>query len=319
MTSTATPNLPLPVAVYCFSGNNNVFNVSITNNGGAGYVGYSTNGGATITGTHLAFGATELITLPAGTTSLTLYRKLNAGDAWSGPVSTTNLDKENVCEKDPIHLAFFCSGNSSAPDGWTVTNNNPFAVNITWAVTGGGPSSSGPINILPSQSYTFNTSHITGLMQIFVNGALLAQGSEGNCSQPPPSVNLTLSAFCAANPNSYNGWWVTNHGTSDVNFNWKIQGTSLTGTGTVPASATIYFLTSVQSSADVLLLYSNGDLQATVPAITTCSGTPPILIPVTGSDSNPLRHSFPYILASVFFGLLGLGLIVTDLVRKYKK
>jgi hypothetical protein len=307
------------VSAYCFSLTNNAFDVTITNNGADGYVGYSIDGGSTINGAFLAFGASELVTLPAGSTTLTLYAKLNAGDAWTGPVSTTALDKSNLCEKDPIHLAFFCTGDSAAPDGWIVTNSNAFAIDITWQASSGSPSSSGSIHILAGATYTFTTSAISGNMQIFVNGQLLAQSSAGDCSNPPTSLNLTLSAFCAANPVAYNGWWVTNHGSSDASFTWKIQGTSISGTGNVPANSTIYFLTGVQSVADVLQLSYNGVLQATVPALMNCLKTPPILIPVTGADSNPLRHSWPYILISSVLACGGLGLLVVGLRRKLKK
>jgi len=315
-TFTSTPQLSEPVSVYCFSLTNNTFDVTITNNGAAGYVGYSVDGGATINSAFLAFGASELVTVPAGTTSLTLYAKLNAGDAWTGPVGSISLDRTNVCEKDPIHIAFFCTGNGSTPDGWSVTNENTFDVEITWQASSGSPASSGSISIPAGQTYTFSTASITGNMQVFINGQLMAQSSAGDCSKPPSTTSLTLSAFCAANPVAYNGWWVTNHGSSDASFTWKIQGTTVTGSGSVPANATIYFLTAVQSVADVLQLSYNGSVQATVPALTTCLKTPPILIPVTGADSNPLRHSWPFILGSALFALAGIGLVIDSLRRR---
>jgi hypothetical protein len=306
--------------VSCFSLDNNAFDITITNNGPSGYVGYSLDDGSTIIGSFLAFGASEVVSAPPDTVTVQLYSKLNSGDAWTGPLSTTTLDKSDTCEKDPIHLAFFCSGNSASPDGWNITNNNAFTLDVSWRTSTGSPTSSGTIEIPAGQTYTFSTAVISGVMQVYGNGSLLAQASAGSCTNPTPTTpTLSLSAFCAANPTAYDGWWVTNHGSSDVNFSWKIQGTSLSGKGTIPADSTIYFLTGIQSVTDVLQLFVNGALQASAPALTTCLKTPPILIPVTGADSNPLRHSLPYILITFALACTGLSLLAIGLRRNKNK
>jgi hypothetical protein len=335
-TFTATSIPPSIEASYCYSLVLSEFRINVVNSGPAGFVGYSYDGGTTILSTSIDAGATITILIPQTATSVLLYVKANAGDDWSGPVQTLELDQKNVCEEDPMSVVFTCSGDSGTPSAWLVENQNNFDVKFTWTIVG-GPSSSGEIDLPALASYSFETAYYSGEMQIYVNGVLQAHAFASNCNPPPSVVKLQLVPLCSANPGSFNAWRVINPNEVALNFEWNIDTTAISGVGNVPANSHVDLLTPVQRVRDVLLLYRGGVSQANALAATNCArtvttpvpnpsptatvpvtGTPAVLIPVTGVDLSgsgiPLSHTF----FNLSLGFFGLGLVLSAFGRKQK-
>lgn len=311
--------------------------VKFTNTGPAGFVGYSVDGGATITAVAIGAASTVTILLPKTTTSLLVYVKANATDDWVASTGSIKLDQSKACEEDPIVVIFTCSGDSGTPSAWQVVNKNDYDISFTWAIVG-GPSSSGSIDLPAGGNYSFETAYFPGEMQVFVNGILQAHAFASTCTPPKKLALLQLEAFCSAVPVGLNVWRVINPNNVALNFEWNIQGSTLSGIGNVPAGSHVDLVTSPQGARDTFVLYRSGVLQTSTLSATNClrtstkvpgssptpsatvpvSGTPPVLIPVTGIDLNagnlPLSHAF----FNLSLGFLGLGLVLNALSRERK-
>ncbi len=334
-TFTATSIPPRITFTYCYSLVLSQFMIKVVNSGPAGFVGYSIDGGTTINSVSIGAGATITILLPKTATTVLLYVKANSGDAWSSSVGGLELNQKNVCEEDPIVVVFTCSGDAGTPSAWQVVNKNNYDVSFTWTIVG-GPSSSAPIELPALATYSFETGYFPGEMQIYVNGVLQAHAFASICGNPPPHiVSLQLDSFCSRNT-GFNAWRVVNPNSVALNFEWNIDGTSLSGVGNVSGNSHVDFQTAAQGSRDTLLLYRGGVLQAGGLAANNCSrtitpipgpsltpsptvpvtGTPPVLIPVTGIDLGASNIPLSHIFFNLSLGFLGLGLVLSAFGRK---
>ena len=108
-----------------------------------------------------------------------------------------------------------------------------------------------------------NTAYATGLF-----GDVLVQ-SDPKSQTVVRFFKLILSAICAADPNTQNGWQVVNNNPYPVEFEYAIDG-GVSGLGTVHANSTATFETPVGSGTGVMGLYVGGFLQNNAMAATGC-------------------------------------------------
>jgi hypothetical protein len=325
---------PVPTAdLVCYTLEFAAFKVNVGNSGPTGEIGYSTNLDATIIslGSIANGGTTQLLVLGNATT-LYLYPEDRSG-GWGAQLEISlDITQTLICEKDPMELVPFCSYvDLSQPHGWTVTNANAFAVTFTWSY--GALSSPAPIALAAGFSTTFTTAdQPSEVMQIFVNGILLASSAPESC---PEFISLELTSMCSDNPEGTHGWRVTNWNAFEVEAEWRVNGSSLVGLLTIPASSAVLFTTPV-SEGNIVQVYYGGVEQDNAGAARDCvppenppetpPGTPPlviipvtagepVLIPVTGLADDPGGIA-PAGMFSLGLGFFGLGTILHGINRR---
>jgi hypothetical protein len=328
------PLPPQPAAtILCFSLEFLVFRLTVVNNGPQGEIGYSTDLDATIHSLGVfSNGETGPLELPEGVSVLYLYGKLQTG--WDEPVVISlNRSQVAACEEDPISLSSVCTDeDDGTPIAWQVANLNNFSISITWSIDGGP--SGGPVGIPANGSYSFSTAYYPGLMNVYVDGVLLASAFAQNCGEPP-FAGLSVAAFCTrASPATY-GWRVTNPNGYAVDFEYRINASIMAGVFTVGGNSTFDFQTA-QSIGSIAMIYYGGDLQDTATGMATCpdgpppenppeepplippTGGDPVLIPVTGLDlSAPGTASLAlFNLGLAFFGI---GIVLQGLARRRER
>jgi hypothetical protein len=331
----ACPAPAIPAAsLDCYSLQSSTYNVTISNTGPEGEVGYYTDLDAAIVPLgSLATAGSASVQVPGTAATLYLVAKLQTG--WTDPLAVV-LDRTELhaCE-DPVSLSAFCSYvNPLYPNGWTVASLNTFAIEFTWAYGPEGSAAPIPLAAQPA-AVTFTTADYPAeMMYVYSQGILLAaSASPAPC---PSFARLTLTAVCAADPAHFNGWRITNANAGEVGFEYNSAGGA--GLGTVPAGSSVNITTPILAGGDILALYSGGVLQASAAAATGCipGETPPgdnppgnpeivipptgqtgtTLIPVTGLDTGAASRALPHAFFNLSLGLLGLGLVLSGLGRR---
>lgn len=80
--------------------------------------------------------------------------------------------------------------------------------------------------------------------------------------EPEPPTALQLTSMCSNDPALTRAWRVRNPNAFDVEFTWKLYGTSIDGIATAPASADHFFETPTQPGSNTLIIYVAGVQQA---------------------------------------------------------
>ncbi|HOG80335.1 MAG TPA: DPP IV N-terminal domain-containing protein, partial [Anaerolineaceae bacterium] len=142
------------------------------------------------------------------------------------PTTVTDLD-----------LTFVCGFPEDTVYNWRVSNPNAFPVNFTWQVIGGTESGSG--TALANGQADFTTSAGPKTVRILVGGLEIdLQDSGAYCF-----TDLTLSYVCEIG-GAHHIWTVNNPNAFSVGYDWSVEGSSESGSGTVSANGTDTFQTS---------------------------------------------------------------------------
>lgn len=242
------------------------------------------------------------------------------------------VDKDGNCVPltDPFGLDVYCLG-------FSVVNLNDFAASFDWEVAG-GPSGSVLLEVGESIDIDVDPAFAGATVTIsFGDDWTLSADLPDDC--PVPFVALRIEGYClAANNASLYGWRVTNPNGYDVDFEWRINGSTLAGLATVGANG-FYEFTTPKAEGSILMLYIGGVFQSdatgaqctddlpTVPEnIPVQTGGGPVLIPVTGGGSPVLIpvtgvsddrvDLTPRVFMNLGFGFFGLGLVLHGISRR---
>jgi hypothetical protein len=231
---------------------------------------------------------------------------------------------------DPFSLEFYCMG-------FTVTNLNNSEASFDWEVAG-GPSGSETLGVGESIDIDVAPSFAGAKVTIYfgeedsLSGFLPEQ-----CGTPTELAGLQVIGYCTGAGSDTFGWRVTNPNPFDVDFEWRVNGSTLAGLATVAAGSTYDFSTP-KAEGSIIMIYVGGVLQSDASGVETCqvetetppppstepdptlppptgSGGPTVLIPVTGA-SDDAANLTPRIFLNLGLGLFGLGLLLTGLSRR---
>lgn len=246
------------------------------------------------------------------------------------------VDQEGNCVplEDPLGLEFYCLG-------FTVTNLNDFETTFNWQVEG-GPSGSALLDVGESIDIDVDAAFAGAQVTISVDNPQWSLSGNLPDDCPVRFIDLQIAGFClAANNASLYGWRVTNPNGYDVDFEWRVNGSTLADVATVGANGT-YEFTTPKAEGNIIMLYLGGVFQSdatgaqctddvpTVPENTPIEvgggGGGPVLIPVTGGGTpvlipvtgvaNDRVDLTPRVFLNLGFGFFGLGLVLHGLSRR---
>lgn len=111
--------------------------------------------------------------------------------------------------------------------------------------------------------------------------------------EPEPPTALQLTSMCSDDPALTRAWRVRNPNAFDVDFTWKLYGTSIDGAGVAPASADYFFETPTQPGPNTLIIFVAG-IQQAVKASGGQQCVPPTPVPpalsVTGTCNSGIAE-----------------------------
>ncbi len=243
------------------------------------------------------------------------------------------VDKDGNCVplSDPFGLDVYCLG-------FSVVNLNDFASSFDWEVAG-GPSGSVLLEVGESIDIDVDPAFAGATVTISFGDDAWSLSADLPDDCPVPFIDLQIEGYCLATNNaSLYGWRVTNPNGYDVDFEWRINGSTLAGLATVDANG-IYEFTTPKAEGSILMLYMGGvfqsdttgaqctDIPQTVPEnipvqaggspvpIPVTGGGSPVLIPVTGVADGRVDLT-PRVFMNLGFGFFGLGLVLHGISRR---
>lgn len=92
-----------------------------------------------------------------------------------------------------LRVQFYCTDDVDNPNGWRIINPNDYPVNYVWAISNSPLSGVGTV---AAKSYVeFKTPYYSGIMQIWVDGLLVASRKTNTCNEPPYKTPIPPTGY----------------------------------------------------------------------------------------------------------------------------